>query len=63
MSPARNLITEIRRNCRFLPHDYADLAFAEPVDAGAVLRDLRAALNEAESFIGLMPAGKEGSHS
>ena len=55
-----NLITEIRRNCRFLPDDYADLALAEPVDAGAVSRDLRAALNEAESFVRLMPAGKEG---
>jgi hypothetical protein len=55
-----NLIAEIRRNSRYLPDDYADLALTEPVDAGSVSRDLREALNEAESFIRLMPAGKEG---
>jgi hypothetical protein len=32
----------------------------EPVDAGAVSRDLRAALKEAEAFVRRMPPGKEG---
>jgi hypothetical protein len=39
-----NLVGEIRRNARYLADDYADLALAEPVDAGAVAQGLRAAL-------------------
>jgi hypothetical protein len=54
------LIAEIRRNARYLPDDYADLALAEPVDAGAVARRLRATLANAETFVRVMPAGKEG---
>ena len=55
-----SLIAEIRRNARYLPDDYADLALTEPVDAGAVARRLRAALESAEVFVRAMPAGKEG---
>jgi hypothetical protein len=54
------LIAEIRRNARYLQDDYADLAVAEPVDAGAVARRLRTALADAETFVRAMPAGKEG---
>jgi hypothetical protein len=55
-----SLITEIRRNARYLPDDYADLNLTEPVDAGDVAKQLRAALDEANAFVHAMPAGKEG---
>jgi hypothetical protein len=55
-----SLITEIRRNARYLPDDYTDLAVTEPIDAGAVSRRLRAVLEEAEAFVRAMPAGREG---
>jgi hypothetical protein len=54
------LIAEIRRNARYRADDYAALAMAEPIDANAVARRLRAALDEAETFARAMPAGKEG---
>jgi hypothetical protein len=54
------LIGEIRRNARFRQDDYADLALSEPVEAGAVARSLRVALDDAEVFARAMPAGKEG---
>ncbi len=54
------LIAEIRRNARYRPDDYADLILAQPVDAGAVAKRLRAALDDAEGFTRAMPAGKEG---
>jgi hypothetical protein len=55
-----SLIGEIRRNARYRQDDYADLTLAEPVDAGAVARRLRDALESAEAFANAMPAGKEG---
>ena len=55
-----SLIAEIRRNARYRADDYADLNLLEPVDAGAVSRRLRAALEDAEAFARSMPAGKEG---
>jgi hypothetical protein len=55
-----SLICEIRRNARYRADDYADLELVEPVDAGAVSRKLRSALDEAETFVRAMPAGKEG---
>jgi hypothetical protein len=55
-----SLIAEIRRNARYLQDDYADLTLIEPVDAGAVARRLRAALESAEAFVRAMPVGKEG---
>lgn len=55
-----SLITEIRRNARYRADDYADLALTEPVDAGSVARQLRSLLDEADTFVRAMPAGKEG---
>jgi hypothetical protein len=55
-----SLIAEIRRNARYRADDYADLALTEPVDAAAVSRRLRQALDDADRFVGAMPAGKEG---
>jgi hypothetical protein len=55
-----SLICEIRRNARYRADDYADLALAQPVDAGDIARRFRRALDEAESFIRMMPVGKEG---
>jgi hypothetical protein len=55
-----SLIAEIRRNARYRADEYEALLMAKPVDAGAVARALRAALNAAEEFARAMPAGKEG---
>ena len=55
-----SLIAEIRRNARYRADDYADLDLVDGVDAAAVSRDLRAALEQAEAFVQAMPAGKEG---
>jgi hypothetical protein len=55
-----SLIGEIRRNARYRADDYADLALVEPIDAGAIAQRFRTALEEAESFVRRMPAGKEG---
>jgi hypothetical protein len=55
-----SLIAEIRRNARYRADEYEALAMATPIDAGAVARQLRAALDEAEAFARAMPAGKEG---
>jgi hypothetical protein len=55
-----SLIAEIRRNARYRADEYEALLMAEPIDAGAVVRQLRAALNAADAFARAMPAGKEG---
>jgi hypothetical protein len=55
-----SLIAEIRRNARYRADEYEALLMTEPVDAGAVARRLRAALDAAEEFARAMPAGKEG---
>jgi hypothetical protein len=54
------LVAEIRRNARYRGDDYADLELTERIDAGDVARRLRAALDQAETFVHAMPAGKEG---
>jgi hypothetical protein len=54
-----SLIAEIRRNARYRLDDYADLVLAGPVDAGAVARRLRAALESAETFVRAMPAARK----
>jgi hypothetical protein len=54
------LIAEIRRNARYRADEYAALAMAEPLDGGKVAQRFRAALDEAETFVRSMPAGKEG---
>jgi hypothetical protein len=55
-----SLIAEIRRNARYRADEYEALLLAEPIDAGAVARRLRAALDAAQEFACAMPAGKEG---
>lgn len=55
-----SLIAEIARNARYRDDDYAELALAEPADAGEISRRLKAALAEASAFARAMPAGKEG---
>ena len=55
-----SLIAEIRRNARYRADEYEALLMAAPIDAGAVARRLRAALDAAEEFARAMPAGKEG---
>jgi hypothetical protein len=55
-----NLVAEIRRNARYRADEYEALAMAEPIDAAAVARKLRAALDDADSFVRSMPPGKEG---
>jgi hypothetical protein len=55
-----SLITEIRRNARYRADDYADLNLTEPVDAAAVSKRLREALEAADTFVRAMPAGREG---
>jgi hypothetical protein len=55
-----SLISEIRRNARYRSDDFADIDSAEPIDAALVSRTLRTVLEEAESFVRSMPAGKEG---
>ena len=55
-----SLIAEIRRNARYRADEYEALAMAGPIDAGAVMRRLRTALEAAEIFARAMPAGKEG---
>jgi hypothetical protein len=55
-----SLIAEIRRNARYRADEYEALLMSEPIDAGLVARQLRAALEEAEAFAQAMPVGKEG---
>jgi hypothetical protein len=55
-----SLVTEIRRNARYRADDYADLDMVEPIDAAAVSRRWRQALEDADAFVRAMPAGKEG---
>jgi len=55
-----SLITEIRRNARYRADDYADLDLIAPVDAAAVSKRLREVLEEADTFVRAMPAGREG---
>jgi hypothetical protein len=55
-----SLIAEIRRNARYRADEYKALLMTEPIDAGVVARQLRAALEEAEAFAQAMPVGKEG---
>jgi hypothetical protein len=54
------LIAEIRRNGRYQQADFDRLRTDAPVDAAAVSRALRAALDDADAFVRAMPAGKEG---
>ena len=59
LSP-EGIVAEIRRNARYLQADYDRLQTAAPVDAGAIARALRVALDEADAFVRQMPGGQEG---
>jgi hypothetical protein len=50
----------VRRNGRYQQADYNRLDHAVPIDAVATARALRAALDDADTFVRSMPAGKEG---
>ncbi len=54
------LIAEIRRNACYPAAELRQLAADPPIDPDAVMRRLRAALNEAERFVGAMPSDKAG---
>ncbi len=54
------IIAEIRRSARYQQADYDRLESAEPLDAAAISRGLRAALDAADAFVRSMPAGTEG---
>ncbi len=54
------LLAEICRAARFRQADFDRVLINEPVDAGEVSRELRAALSRANDFVRAMPAGKEG---
>lgn len=54
------LIAEIRRNSRYPAAEWKALVSAEPIDPASVLQRLRAALDEAEAFVGKMPTKSAG---
>ncbi|MGQ0673330.1 MAG: hypothetical protein ACT4N2_10710 [Hyphomicrobium sp.] len=54
------LIAEIRRNARYPADELRQLAADPPVEPDAVMRRLRAALDEAEQFVSGMPSDKAG---
>lgn len=54
------LINEVRRLARYRDEDFHRVASEPPVDAGAVLRRLREALEEADAFVRRMPTDKVG---
>lgn len=54
------LINEVRRLARYRDEDFRRVASEPPVDAGAVMRRLRQALEEADVFVRRMPTDKVG---
>lgn len=54
------LIAEIRRNSNYPVADWRALLSSEPIDPKDIILRLRAALNEAESFVTRMPTEKMG---
>jgi hypothetical protein len=54
------LIAEIRRNARYPDEEYRQLAADPSIDPASIMRRLRAALDEAEQFVGKMPTAKVG---
>jgi len=54
------LINEIRRLARYTAADFDRVASDPPVDPAAVMRDLKAALDDAEAFVLRMPTDKIG---
>ena len=54
------LINEVRRLARYRDEDFKRIASEPPVDAGLVVRRLRQALEEADTFVRRMPTEKIG---
>jgi hypothetical protein len=54
------LIAEIRRNSNYSRQEWRELETSEPIDPGATMILLRAALEEAESFVTRMPTSVAG---
>jgi hypothetical protein len=54
------LIAEIRRNAHYPAAEWRALVTAEPLDPHAITTQLRAALDDAEAFVTLMPTDKLG---
>ena len=54
------LVAEIRRNARYLQPEFDRLNSQAPIDAAAVARAMRSALDAADTFARAMPAGLEG---
>jgi hypothetical protein len=54
------LAAEIRRNAQYPPADWRALATSERLDPGDIMKRLRAALDDAESFVAKMPTDKIG---
>lgn len=54
------MIAEIRRNSNYPAAEWRALPASEPIDAADMLRRLRKALEEAETFVSRMPTDKMG---
>ncbi len=54
------LLAEVRRNARYSRLDFAALASSRPIDADALIRTLREAIDSAEAFVAAMPSEKAG---
>jgi len=54
------LIAEIRRNSHYPAAEWRSIATSEPLDPASIVRKLRAALDEAESFVARMPTNVLG---
>lgn len=54
------LIAEIRRNASYPAEEFRQLAADQPIDPVAVMHRLRAALDEAERFVAVMPSDRAG---
>ncbi len=55
-----SLISEIRRNARYQDYELSGLQLERPITAAALSQKLRAALNEAETFVTKMPSADGG---
>ena len=54
------LIAEIRRNAHYPAAEWRALGTTEPLDPHAIAAQLRAAFNDAEAFVTLMPTDRLG---
>lgn len=54
------LLSELRRNARYVAADYRQLAVSKPIDAAVVVARLKSAIDAAERFVAAMPSDKAG---